>query len=145
MVLFTGQLLGILVNDIGGIAPVEQIPVQSVKLAADDPQLFALTAVAVIVVAPWLEELLFRGFLQSWLRSAIGAKSAIAVSSLIFASFHFSMSLGFNNLEILGSLFLLSCYLGFLYERQNSLWAPIVLHSTFNGINVALLTLKGSP
>ena len=58
------------------------------------------------------------------------------IASLIFAAFHFSTSQGLNNIELLVSLFVLSCFLGFLYERQESLLASMALHATFNAISI---------
>ncbi|MBI3211827.1 MAG: CPBP family intramembrane metalloprotease [Simkania negevensis] len=46
--------------------------------------------------------------------------------------FHLSSSQGVGNI----SLFIFALYLGFLYEKQCSLFASIALHMTFNSISV---------
>jgi hypothetical protein len=134
-----GQVIAILLA-LFYIGPLpDQAAVQRLKDILEHPLLFGLTALAVVSIIPFLEELLFRGFLQSWLKTTLGRVKAILLTSLIFASFHFSMSQGIGNLEFITSLFVLSCFLGFVKERQRSLWASVGLHSTFNFISVLML------
>lgn len=112
---------------------VEQIVVQNLRQILSDPFLFGLTAISVITVVPVTEEFLFRGLLQTWLKQKFHYSSfAIVGSSVIFACFHYSSAQGITNIELLTSLFILSCILGFIYERQRSLWAPVGLHGFFN-------------
>ena len=82
--------------------------------------------------APLLEEFLFRGLFQTWIKKHLGVKAAILIASLCFALFHVSVAHGVGNLSLVPSLFVFSCFLGFIYERQKSLFASIVLHTTFN-------------
>lgn len=117
----------------------EQVAVMYVRLAQSIPVLFWLMVATVILIVPILEELLFRGFLQTYLKQYLGVTGAIISASIIFAFFHYSSSQGSTNLEILGSLFVLSCFLGFLFERQKSIWASAGLHSFFNFISIAFL------
>lgn len=120
----------------------EQAAVQQLKDIFNHPWLFGATAVAVSTIVPFTEELLFRGFMQSWLKTTFSRNKAILLTALIFACFHFTMSQGIENLEFISALFLLSCYLGFVKERQQSLWASIGLHSTFNLISVLMLLFQ---
>lgn len=120
---------------------VDQVAVKYLKALMNDPFLFYLNVLAIVSAVPLTEELLFRGLLQSWLRSKIGWKGAIIITSVIFALFHFSFSQGLSNIELLSSLFVLSCFLGFLYERQRSIWAPIGLHACFNAVSVLLIMI----
>jgi uncharacterized protein len=117
----------------------EQVAVKHLKFTISDPLLFWPTVIAVISLVPMLEETLFRGFLQTWLKKILNTGKAILVTSVVFTCFHFSTSQGINNIELLASLFLLSCYLGFIYEKQQSLWASIGLHGTFNAISVGMI------
>jgi hypothetical protein len=119
---------------------VEQIAVQNIRQALTQPVLFGLTAFTIVTLIPLTEEFLFRGLLQSWLKHKLhNTPAAIVISSLIFAFFHYSSEHGFTNIELLSSLFLLSCMLGYIYERQRSLWAPIGLHSFFNLVSLLVL------
>jgi len=120
----------------------EQEAITQVKMTMHEPWLFAAMVVGVIAIVPVTEELLFRGLLQTYLRSRLGRGMSIVLTSALFAGVHFSNSQGMRNVELILSLFVLSCYLGFLYERQKTLWAPIGLHMTFNAITTAFLILS---
>ena len=124
-------------------APEEQIAVKYLRTVAQFPLLFTVASLLIVFIVPIAEELLFRGFLQTWLKQKVGWGKAILITSIIFSLFHFSTQQGAHNLSLLSSLFILSCFLGFLYERQQSLFASIALHMVFNGVSILLL-LKGS-
>lgn len=134
-----GQLIEIIGSFVHHGPHIDQVAVHHLKNVMNHPRLFWSMVVVIITVVPVLEELLFRGFLQTWLKGILGIKSAILITSVVFALLHFSGSQGFDNLELLVSLFVLSCFLGFIRERQHSLWASIGLHSTFNAISIVLL------
>lgn len=95
--------------------------------------LFFLTAA---VAAPLFEELLFRGFLLPSLTRYVPVWGAIALSSLIFATAHLSLS------EVL-PLTVLGMVLGFVYTRSRNLLAPMLLHSAWNSATMAGLFLLG--
>lgn len=138
-IIVVSQLLAIMLALLFSGPSIDQAAVKHLKEMFSHPAIFAVTAIAVATIIPFIEELLFRGFLQSWLKTTFGRGKAILLTSLIFASFHFTVSQGVENIEFISSLFLLSCYLGFLKERQQSLWAPIGLHATFNAISILML------
>lgn len=119
--------------------PVEQLAVQELKTALKDPSLFTAMLGVVVIGAPLIEETLFRGFLQTSFVRLAGAHWGIAITSLIFTLFHFSPDQGISNVEILSSLFVLSCFLGYLRERQGNLWGAISLHCCFNSLSAFLI------
>jgi uncharacterized protein len=139
LVLSVGQVISSIISEFYQTPHNDQVAVQNLKLAYQDPVQFYLLVACVSFLVPIIEELLFRGFLQSWLKNFLGTMGAILLTSTIFACFHFSFSQGIDNLELLLSLFVLSCFLGFLYERQGSIWAPVGLHVTFNSISIIML------
>lgn len=123
---------------------VEQIAVQNVRNTMMSPVLFGLTTISIVTLVPLTEEFLFRALLQSWLKGRFqNAGIAIVISSFIFALFHYSKFHGITNVELLSSLFLLSCMLGYLFERQGSLLAPVTLHGFFNLMSLFMLTQEG--
>lgn len=121
----------------------EQLAVNFLKMTFEAPFYFFLALCTVIFLAPLIEELLFRGFLQTFLRKHLSRGHAIFLSSLCFSFFHYSPEQGFANIPIIGSLFLLALFLGFLYEKRLSLKAPILLHALFNTTSVINLYFLG--
>ena len=139
MVVVVSQAVGLLLYVIGPELHVDQLAVKHLKETMRYPVLFYVTICVVIFIVPVAEEILFRGYLQNWLIKTLGVKKGIGVTALFFAFFHFSMSQKWDNIELLISLFILACFLGFIYERQRTLWSSIGLHVTFNGISVIMI------
>lgn len=115
---------------------VDQVAVKFLKLSASSLTTVIISVGMILVMAPLIEEFLFRGCIQNWLRKHIGTPLAIIITSLFFAFMHYSPSQGASNFPLIISLFSFSLYLGFLYEKTRSLLAPMILHMTFNGISV---------
>ncbi|UCC98771.1 MAG: CPBP family intramembrane metalloprotease [Phycisphaerales bacterium] len=109
---------------------------QELELIAENPELpLRITIVVVaVIMAPLLEELLFRGLVQTAIRSFFvggnGAWLAIAASSGLFALMH-------ANAGHWPALFVLSVGLGYTYEKSGSLFRPIFIHSFFNTASIA--------
>lgn len=140
VVVAIGQLISIMIWFFIKEPSVEQVAVQHLRKIMSDPWLFGVTALAVTSVVPITEEFLFRGLLQNWLKRKFQSIPAgIVLSSLIFAIVHFSSLHGISNIELLISLFILSCMLGFIYERQHSLWASVGLHGFFNLVSLLFI------
>ncbi len=100
-----------------------------------------LIIIVAAVVAPVLEEMLFRGLFQTAIRSFFGsfrqshsAWLAIVISSGLFATIH-------SNMAHWPALFVLTLCMGYAYEKSGSLFRPIFIHALFNGLTV-LATLS---
>lgn len=141
-VLGTAHLLDFLVKLWVEIPTVEQVAVHHVKQTLQYPLLSFLTFFGVVVLAPLAEELLFRGFLQNWMRQFWGATWAVLITSAIFAAFHFSSSQGVANVELIGALFVFSLFLGVSFEARGSLWTPFALHMTFNAVSSLMILVQ---
>lgn len=137
-----GLFIGRLAQSFSPFTENEQAAVASVRAVAEDPVLFALYGVAVVFFVPLIEEFLFRGILQSWLREKLGIWFAVINTSLFFSLLHYTPSLGPSNWQYVVPLFFLSLFLGFLYERMHSLWAPIGLHVIFNAATITMITFQ---
>ncbi|TXI39249.1 MAG: CPBP family intramembrane metalloprotease, partial [Nitrosomonas sp.] len=123
-------------------APLNQVAVRHLKETYGDNLLLTMSTVAIFAFVPIIEEILFRGFLQNWLKSLFGTSKAILLTALTFTIVHFSPSQGIANVELIVGLFLLALFLGFLYERQQCLWPCIGLHCCFNAISVTMILLE---
>lgn len=140
--LLISQILVLILTDFLGYTLHDQNAVIHMRQSLENPQLFLVTLLTVVFIVPILEEIIFRGFLQTTLRAFLPPFSAILISSALFALFHFSYSQGINNVNILISLFILALFLGYIRERQGNLLPAIALHATFNGISVAMIVLS---
>lgn len=87
-----------------------------------------------ILVAPPIEEFLFRGLLYSSLRQELGVYLSITLSAFFFASIHHDVS-RLLPLMALGSLF------AFLYEKQGSLLPSITAHALWNTHTIVALSI----
>lgn len=120
--------------------PSYQIPEhQELQVMAEFPNIMirALVIIMAVVMAPLLEEMLFRGLLQSLIRSYVGRPwPAIAVTSLLFAMVH-------ADAPHWPALFVLAMGLGYAYEKSGSLFQSMFMHAFFNGVVIAA-SLTGS-
>lgn len=113
----------------------DQMALQLLTMTLSSPFYFIIALITIIVFAPIIEELLFRAFLQQWLKEFVSRKSAIVLTAICFALFHFTLRQEWHNLSILSAIFVFSCFLSLLYEKEQSLFAPIALHATFNAFS----------
>lgn len=96
-----------------------------------------VTILTAVLVAPLVEEILFRGFVQSSILSAFGRPwTAILGTSVLFTLVHVGPT-GPVSWPAVPGLFFLSVVLGFVLERQRSLGACVLLHVLFNAANIA--------
>lgn len=135
LVVVIGESLDLLLNALFGVQNYEQVAVRYLKRSISSLPSMIIPLFTILIAAPLIEEFLFRGCLQTYFKRKVGIRSAIILSSLCFALFHFSPSQGIGNLSLLVSLFTFSLFLGFIYERQASLFASISLHMTFNTLS----------
>lgn len=124
-----------------GYALVEQVAVRQVRSSLEEPLLFSVTALLIILVVPLLEEVLFRGFLQTALSAFCAPFWTFVCTAGCFAFLHFSDSQGINNFIILPSLFFLGILLSFLRQKRGNLIAPWALHASFNALSILMIVL----
>jgi membrane protease YdiL (CAAX protease family) len=113
------------------IQPHEQLEMITEYTQLPDRIMIVFVAV---VIAPLLEEMMFRGFIQTTIRSYLNIRNsawpAITVSSVFFALMH-------ANPAHWPALFILGMCLGYSYEKSGSLFRPIFIHLFFNASSVA--------
>ncbi len=119
------------------IPELAEEPFRNPQLYAIAPAGFSWSAMVTMlvmagVVAPFAEELVFRGLLFPWLRARLGVPAAVLLSALVFATLHGAAIL-IPALTVVGAAFAI------IYQRCGSLWPAIVAHSVFNGIMIVLL------
>lgn len=91
--------------------------------------------ISLVLLPPFVEELLVRGFLYSGLKNGLPKYAAVLVTSALFALAHLQAGSGAPLLWTAAiDTFVLSLVLIYLREKTGSLWASIGLHMLKNGI-----------
>ena len=101
-----------------------------------DKFIFALEALRFVFIAPLIEELLFRGFLNNLLRGKVNTFVRISIVSILFAALHLPYYIQ-NWIQFIAYL-ILAIVLFLVYERRRSLFDAILLHSLYNSLLVIL-------
>lgn len=92
-------------------------------------------SVAISILSPLSEELIFRRLLYNALRKSLGFISASAICSLMFALFHLSLGM-------FVPLFMVSFVLSWLYQKTGRIGASFASHAIVNGITLLFVLLR---
>lgn len=98
---------------------------------------YILAFIALVIIAPVAEEVIFRGYLYGNLRKNISVWWAIIITSVLFGFVHGAWNLAIDT-------FALSVVLCLLREKTGSLWSPILLHMAKNGLAFYILFINPS-
>ncbi len=82
---------------------------------------FLLTVFAVVIVAPIMEEILFRGLIFKNLRRKYSFWVAALATTLIFVIAHANLYQGL-------AIFPVALFFSYLYEKFGKIWVPILAH-----------------
>ena len=96
---------------------------------------FIVLFVVVVVGAPLVEELVYRGFIQGGLQSQIGSIWALIISAAWFTVVHL------EPIEFPG-LFAFAIVLGLCYRRTQRVGLSMVTHLAFNATGLLLVALS---
>lgn len=112
------------------------LPEASLKSFAEADRLLTsgnliLQTLTVVVMAPVVEELLFRGLVFRRLSVLLGTAGGIFGSALIFAVFHGNLIQGIY-------AFLVGILLAWTYYHYRAIYAPILMHMCMNGVSQVL-------
>jgi|GEM_PF-1455835 len=88
---------------------------------------FAVAIIFIVGVAPFLEEMFFRGFIYRVFAKTWPAWMASVLAAGLFALVHFQIN------SIL-PLFLLGLILNYIYHRTGSVWTAVAFHAMNNAI-----------
>jgi uncharacterized protein len=128
--------LGALFQLLGDVEGPEQQALDDVAAGGLD----ALLAVTLaVLLAPVLEELVFRGGLHGSLRARVGVWPAALISSTVFAAIHLEVIT--SSPAFLVQLFVLGLIFVWLYERTGNLLAPVLAHLAFNAASLTIAYL----
>ena len=88
--------------------------------------------VLLVIIAPFFEELLFRGYLFGAIRHRSGFVVSTLLTSLTFAIMHGQFNVGVD-------VFILSLFLCYLREKFDSIWPGMLVHAFKNGLAYVIL------
>ncbi|MBI2470918.1 MAG: CPBP family intramembrane metalloprotease [Planctomycetes bacterium] len=127
-------LAGFIINLISSYYGINPEMQDVVKWILEEKSLFILISLIFfgVIIAPLIEEIIFRGFLQSALKNYFGRRYAIVISASLFAAVHMD-AFAFFQILILGIL------LGYLYEKTQTLVASVVIHILHNSFTLVFL------
>lgn len=88
---------------------------------------FFISFLAMVILAPIIEEILFRGIIFTKLSNHLNRNWALFTQAVLFSGMHMNMA------QLLPTFFL-GCIAALLYLKHNSIWVPITYHMMFNAI-----------
>lgn len=97
---------------------------------------------SVVLVAPLLEEIIFRGLVQTALESLNPGRRRWGI--IVIAAAWFALIHAGSPWQVMPSLFVLGMMMGWLYERYGSLFPAVLLHAGFNATNAAIAMAQGA-
>ncbi len=104
--------------------PDKQNPLLKFLEADPSPELIAAIVAMACILAPLVEELLFRVVLQGWLQEKMRPTIAIWIVAILFCAVH-----GLNDML---ALMPLALTLGYLFYYRYSYWTVVTTHALFN-------------
>ena len=108
-------------------------PARALTNRANDPLGIVLLVLIVLIGAPLVEEIFFRGVMFAALKDRCKPWVLVAVTSLIFMIFHIGQVLQYPGLLLFGVL------AGLMYYKTKRLGLAIWAHVGFNAVTVAVL------
>lgn len=136
---------------------INQVALQWIKLSTSSVWTTALVFCRVGIIAPIIEEIIFRGFLQEKIKniqvlcfgeaavnSTIHKMMRVALQALIFGFAHYHALQGLTNIIIILGTGLFGFGCGFIKERNDTLGESISYHSLVNSTIFARVLLFGT-
>lgn len=130
-----GTLLELIARALRSELPQVQETFQQI---AQDQSAAPLLILGSVIVAPFAEELFYRGMLFSALRKRFDLWPAMGLSGLVFGLTHVQGSLE-GYLLVLLIIMPLGMFLAYIYDRTRTLLVPITAHAIFNLVQVIFL------
>jgi membrane protease YdiL (CAAX protease family) len=124
------SVIALEILDLDFLEPSEQVPDDFY----DHKIALAVLGVAVVIGAPFTEELFFRGFLYGGVRTYVSFILGALITGFLFSLLHFNVGLVIP-FTLIGAILALS------YQRSGNLITPIGAHFFFNFISFLVLAL----
>jgi len=129
--IITAFIFGVILNKFS-VAMMSLLPIPQAWYDANEKSVGSVTAgnfmialISTVIIAPIIEEVIFRGGVYFTLRKTIGPILAAIISAAAFGIFHG------NILQMLYTAFC-AIFIIYVFEKTNSLTGSIMVHSGFN-------------
>lgn len=118
------------------LGPEQRQVVVKEMIAAQDVQKKLIMILGACVIAPVAEEIIFRGYLYPVVKRYTEPVVAALFTGIMFGAIH-------GNAWAMIALSIFGVLLAVLYEKSGSIWACILCHALFNGINTVVMLTMG--
>lgn len=95
---------------------------------------------SILFIAPFTEEIIFRGYIFDVLKRSFGSYSSVLLTSVIFALVH-GPQLRFEPLPLM-AIFISGLVFGYFRYKERSIFVPIFFHFLFNLVYIVVGTLN---
>lgn len=113
----------------------DEVSKRAEDIVSTAPGAWVIVLVLIVVVgAPIVEEIVYRGSIQTSLGRALGVPASVLITAALFAAIHLAP------VEFPG-LFVFALLLGVLRQWTGTLGTPIITHMAFNATGLVLVTL----
>lgn len=113
----------------------DEVSQRANDITSTAPGLWAIVLVVIVVIgAPVIEEIVYRGTLQPALESVAGRNGALLLTAALFAAIHL------EPVELPG-LFAFALVLGVVRQRTGRLGPAVITHMAFNSAGLVLVAL----
>ncbi|MBD3426724.1 MAG: CPBP family intramembrane metalloprotease [Candidatus Omnitrophica bacterium] len=128
--------ISILIREVNMTNPlVPNLPFNSVfpeaRLAGN-----VVIVLAVLFVAPFVEEVVFRGFLYPAFNKYMGIFPSVVLTSVVFTFAHYSQVR--ESYTFMVALFSLSIIITYVRAKTGSTWIAIIMHHVYNLVTVGM-------
>lgn len=114
----------------------------ALQVSTSSVLVLVMTTVSAVLLAPVVEELVFRSLVFQSVRSRLGLSAAMVIQALVFAYIHLEVV---ANPPAVISLVALALWLAGSFHRTGSLVVPVVAHATYNATVLALQVAIATP
>lgn len=135
-----GLIWFVILTGLRKLGIIDEFPPQQLLTTmsgSENPVAIGLLVVFAVALAPFTEEIIFRGALYRFLKEKTHILSAQIISSSLFAAIHFNL-FSFLPLLVIGVL------LARIYERKGNILFPMIFHAYWNGFSLLMLFLTNS-
>lgn len=134
---------------VGAVILATKIPVQNntdqIREARDNPGYVIPMLIAAVVIAPIVEEIVFRGLVQRGFLSVMQPTFAIGLQAILFGSAHYDPSRGAGNIGLIMILSGVGAVLGGASYLSRRLAPNMIAHAIMNSVAMAIVLSGWTP